>query len=88
MEVGTESKSRKRTQLAEFWRRYRKNKTAVIGLILLVLIVGMAIFADLIVPYEKCIEQVGADRLQGPSMAHFFGTDEYGRDLFGRIVHG
>lgn len=81
-------KSRKHAQLAEFWRRYRKNKTAVLGLIILVLIVGMAIFADLIVPYEKCIEQVGADRLQGPSMAHFFGTDEYGRDLFARIVHG
>lgn len=81
-------KSRKHAQLAEFWRRYRKNKTAVLGLILLVLIVGMAVFADLIVPYEKCIEQVGMDRLQGPSMAHFFGTDEYGRDLFARIVHG
>ena len=60
----------------------------MVGLILLVLIVGMAVFADLIVPYEKCIEQVGADRLQWPSAAHFFGTDEYGRDLFARIVHG
>ena len=79
---------RKHTQLAEFWRRYRKNKTAVIGLVLLVLIIGMALFADLIVPYSKCIEQVGMDRLQGPSLAHFFGTDEYGRDLFARIVHG
>ena len=82
------SKSRKHAQLSEFWRRYKKNKTAVMGLILLVMIVGMALFADLIVPYEKCIEQVGADRLQGPSMAHFFGTDEFGRDLFARVVHG
>lgn len=88
MEVETVSKSRKHAQLAEFWRRYRKNKTAVMGLILLTLIVGMAIFADVIIPYAKCIEQVGADRLQGPSAAHFFGTDEYGRDLFARIVHG
>lgn len=82
------AKSRKHAQLSEFWRRYRKNKTAVLGLILLVFIVGMAIFADLIVPYEKCIEQVGADRLQGPSLQHIFGTDEFGRDLFARIVHG
>ena len=79
---------RRHAQLSEFWRRFRKNRTAVVGLILLVLIVGMAVFADLIVPYEKCIEQVGADRLQWPSAAHFFGTDEYGRDLFARIVHG
>ncbi len=82
------SKTRKRAQLAEFWRRYRKNKTAVFGLILLILILSMAIFADLIVPYSKCIEQVGSERLQGPSLRHLFGTDELGRDLFARIVHG
>lgn len=73
--------SRTREQLAEFWRRFRKNKSAVAGLIILVLLVGTALFADLIVPYAKCVEQVGADRLQGPSAAHFFGTDEFGRDL-------
>ena len=80
--------TRKHAQFSEFWRRYRKNRTAVLGLCILTVIVLMAIFADLIVPYSKCIEQVGADRLQGPSAAHFFGTDEYGRDIFARIVHG
>lgn len=82
------SHSRTREQLAEFWRRFRKNKSAVAGLFILVLLVGMALFADLIVPYARCVEQVGADRLQGPSAAHFFGTDEFGRDLFARVVHG
>lgn len=80
--------SRTREQFAEFWRRFRKNKSAVAGLVILVLLVGMALFADLIVPYARCVEQVGADRLQGPSAAHFFGTDEFGRDLFARVVHG
>ena len=84
----TVQKSRKHAQLAEFWRRYRKNKTAVLGLVILIVIIGTAIFADVIVPYSKCIEQVGTDRLQGSSMTHIFGTDEYGRDLFARIVHG
>ena len=79
---------RRRSQLPEYWRRFKKNKAAVFGLVILLIIVGMAIFADLIVPYSKCIEQVGAERLQGPSLKHFFGTDEYGRDLFARIVHG
>ena len=88
MEVRAVSKSRKHAQLAEFWRRFRKNKTAVLGLVILIIILSMALFADLIVPYSKCIDQVGADRLQGPSMAHFFGTDELGRDLFARVVHG
>lgn len=82
------SHSRTREQFAEFWRRFRKNKSAVAGLIILILLVGMALFADLIVPYARCVEQVGADRLQGPSAAHFFGTDEFGRDLFARVVHG
>ena len=82
------SHSRTREQFAEFWRRFRKNKSAVAGLLILVLLVGMALFADLIVPYARCVEQVGADRLQGPSAAHFFGTDEFGRDLFARMVHG
>lgn len=82
------SHSRTREQFAEFWRRFRKNKSAVAGLIILVLLVGMALFADFIVPYARCVEQVGADRLQGPSVAHIFGTDEFGRDLFARVVHG
>ena len=79
---------KKNSQAKEIWRRYRKNKAAVLGLVILIFILGIALFADLIVPYSKCIEQVGADRLQGPSLAHFFGTDEYGRDLFARVVHG
>lgn len=76
------------SQLKEIARRYRKNKAAMLGLVILLLILGIALFADVIVPYSRCIEQVGADRLQGPSPAHFFGTDEYGRDLFARVVHG
>ena len=79
---------RKHSQLKEFWRRFRKNKTAMLGLCILLVIVSIALFADLIVPYEKCTLQVGADRLQVPSASHFFGTDELGRDLFARVVHG
>ena len=81
-------RAKKHDQLKEFWRRYKKNKAAVVGLVLLCIIVGMAVFADLIVPYAKCVEQVGADRLQWPSVAHWFGTDEFGRDVFARVVHG
>ena len=58
------NRRKKHAQLSEFWRRFRKNKAAVLGLVLLVLIIGMAVFSDLIVPYSKCLEQVGADRLQ------------------------
>ena len=82
------TRNKRNSQLKEFWRRFKKNRTAMLGLIILVVIIGMAIFADVIVPYSKCIEQVGADRLQTPNPAHWFGTDELGRDLFSRVVHG
>lgn len=81
-------KKKKHSQTREIWRRFKKNKTAMLGLCLLVLVVGIAVFADLIIPYEKAVTQDIASRLQGPGPAHFFGTDEVGRDLFARIVHG
>lgn len=82
------TKKKRNSQLPEIWRRYKKNKAAMVGLVILAFILFIAIFADLIVPYEKCIEQVGADRLQGPSAQHWFGTDDLGRDLFARVIHG
>ena len=81
-------KSRRMVQVKEFWRRFTKNKTAVLGLSIMIFILLIVIFADVIVPYSKCIEQAGAERLQGPGPKHFFGTDEYGRDLFARVIHG
>lgn len=82
------NKTKKNSQMKEIWRRFRKSKTAMLGLVLLVLILLMAIFAEVIVPYQDAITQNPANRLQGPSGEHFFGTDEIGRDLFARIVHG
>ncbi len=84
----TENKRRKSHPYREIWRQYKKNKAAMIGLVILVVILLIALGADLIVPYEKVISQSGAQRLQPPSAAHWFGTDEYGRDLFARVVHG
>ena len=72
----------------DIWRRYKKNKAAMIGLVIMIAIVLIAVCADWIVPYEKVISQSGAERLQPPSAAHWFGTDEYGRDLFARVIHG
>lgn len=84
----TLNKSRKNGQAKEIWRRYKKSKTAMLGLVLLVIILLMAIFADLIVPYEEAVTQNTSIRLQGPSAEHWFGTDEAGRDVFARVVHG
>lgn len=80
-------KSKKTNQMKEIWRRFRKSKTAMLGLCLLIFVLCIAIFADVIIPYENAISQ-SANRLDGPSATHIFGTDELGRDLFARIVHG
>lgn len=80
---------KKKSQLAEVWKRYKKNKLAVIGMIILSLLVIVSISADIICDYDtQVIEQNYKERLQTPSINHIFGTDAYGRDVFFRIVHG
>ena len=79
---------KKLSRSAEVWRRYRKSPTAMIGLAIISVIILGAIFADIIVPYDYGIKQVIPDRLQGPSLKHLFGTDDLGRDLFSRVIHG
>lgn len=69
-------------------RRLLKNKMAVAGLIIFLLLVLVAIFADVIVSYDLVKKIVGTERLQWPSSQHWFGTDELGRDIFARVVHG
>ena len=69
------------------WRRLRKNKLAVAGIIIILLVVFAAIFADVIA--KQPTEGFFADQArEGPSARHFFGTDELGRDVFSRVVHG
>lgn len=69
------------------WNEFRKNRAAVMGMSILFAIIVVAIFADFLAPYDP-IEQVYADALQGPSTAHWFGTDEFGRDIFSRVLYG
>ncbi|MDQ6596176.1 ABC transporter permease [Bacillus salipaludis] len=66
---------------------FYKNKLAVIGLAIVLFFIVLAIVAPLIAPYSYK-EQVLAERLQAPSGKHWFGTDDFGRDIFSRIVYG
>jgi len=78
---------KKRSQWGMVWRRLRRNKMAMAGLMILALLVVIAIFAPLIAPYTYDYQQLG-NRLQSPSADHWFGTDSLGRDIFSRIVYG
>ncbi len=66
---------KKKSRAGEIWRRFRKNKLAVFGMILFALILLVAIFADAIVNYSVATTQVAADRLLSPNAEHWFGTD-------------
>ncbi|MEZ5931215.1 MAG: ABC transporter permease [Alphaproteobacteria bacterium] len=69
------------------WLNFRGNITAMIGLGIIVLLLLTALFAPLLATHAPTV-QVLADRLQPPSAAHWLGTDELGRDIWSRIVHG
>ncbi len=87
MKKQTEFSDLKRGRGKEIWRLFRRNKPAMIGLVLFLIIVLIAIFADVIIDEEQCYAFSG-DPLESPSAAHLFGTDNLGRDLFARLVHG
>jgi ABC-type dipeptide/oligopeptide/nickel transport system permease subunit len=72
---------------ADVWRRFRRNRLAMVGLGFIVLLVLVAIFAPLIAPYSITERTSGSAR-QGPSLDHLFGTDNIGRDVFSRVVYG
>ena len=85
----TENLGVKRSLLYDTWLRLLKNKAAVVGLVFMVLLILVAIFADFIYDYDtEVIAQNIKERLIAPCLAHPFGTDEFGRDLLARVVHG
>ncbi|HIP61519.1 MAG TPA: ABC transporter permease subunit [Sulfurovum sp.] len=79
--------------MRDFFKQYKKNKSAVVGLVIVIILLILAIFAPFIsshLPYEQTL----ADRLlppmweEGGISTYFLGTDDFGRDLFTRIIYG
>jgi ABC-type dipeptide/oligopeptide/nickel transport system permease subunit len=69
------------------WKRLKRNKLALFGLSIVILLILVAIFAPLIAPYDP-IDRVKEDSLQPPSAKYWFGTDILGRDIFSRVIYG
>ena len=82
---------RSRVQTEGLWRgvfrRLLRNRGALIGLALLALMLLVALAADFAAPYEPNTIAPGSE-LQAPSGTHLFGTDQFGRDILSRIMHG
>jgi len=68
-------------------RMCRQNKLAAFSAVVILIILLMAVFAPVIAPYGEA-EQDLLNRLQAPSVAHWLGTDELGRDVFSRLLYG
>jgi peptide/nickel transport system permease protein len=70
-----------------FFRRFRRSKTAVVGLVIIIVCVLMALLAPLIAPDNPTQISLG-ESLQSPSLTHLLGTDELGRDTLSRLLWG
>jgi len=89
MTANGEQVVKKQNLALETWRRLAKNWSAMVGLAIVIVLVFCAIFADALYNYnDVVIKQNISNRLQAPSSEHPMGTDEVGRDVLARIVHG
>jgi ABC-type dipeptide/oligopeptide/nickel transport system permease subunit len=71
----------------EYIRAFLRNRLSVLGLILVMTMVAGGILAPVLAPYEPNAIAM-ADKFQGPSTRHLMGTDQFGRDLFSRVLYG
>ncbi|RWA77433.1 nickel transporter permease [Mesorhizobium sp.] len=70
------------------WRRFSANRLAFVGLLIIIGLLVVAAFADVLAPYSPTVGDLKNARLLAPSAAHWFGTDDLGRDIYSRIVYG
>ena len=86
MESTQKTKSRSQWGLIVF--RFKKNKLAVVGLVVIVILILVCTAAPLFINYEDVYKQSLSNRFISPNAQHWLGTDQYGRDLFARILYG
>jgi peptide/nickel transport system permease protein len=75
------------SQRQRAWRSFASNRTAVIGLVMILLIVAIAVAAPLLAPHDPLAQSV-RDRLHGPQLDHLLGRDDKGRDILSRVIFG
>jgi len=80
---------KKKSQLKAIWIRFKKNRLGMFGLIVFTLMLTAVLGADLYLNYEnQAITQQLSIRFTPPSAGHILGTDQFGRDVFARVVYG
>ena len=76
-----------RTPLGEFWRRFRRQRLALIAAVVILAVVLSAVFAPWVAPFDPAMPDYDS-LMDGPSALHWLGTDAYGRDILSRIIWG
>lgn len=79
--------TKKRSQFSYVWHYLKRDRLAMLGLCVLTVLVACALFAPLIAPYDYALQDY-LSMNQAPSLKHLFGTDNFGRDIFSRVVFG
>lgn len=85
--VEKKKKKKKSSPWREVWKRLKRNKLSMAGLIVLGIIIFISIVAKWIIPYDYAAQDITAI-MQFPSAEHWFGTDNFGRDIFSRVLYG
>ena len=85
--MAAKQKDRSASEWAEVWRRLKKNRMAMVGLVILILLILMAIFADVLAP-AGFNDQSIPRRNKAPSSEYWMGTDNFGRSILDRAIHG
>jgi len=86
-EPGKPGKERSRSQFADMWRRFKKNKLAMVGLVVVGTLVVLALIQPFISPYDP-YDQNLMNTLAPPGGEHIMGTDSLGRDLYSGLLYG
>jgi len=81
------AKQKKNRNKKEIWHRFKKNKAAIFGMVTLAFLTFIAIFASVVAPYSYDQQDL-SNMLSGPTVEHWFGTDNFGRDILSRVIYG
>ncbi len=77
-----------RNPLLELWKRIKKSRMAMTGLVIITIVIAVAILAPIISPYDPYKQNLSIRLFKIGSPGHILGTDEYGRDLLSRLIYG
>src|SRR5215212_6928416 len=87
LDTALDSQAARRPRRQSLWGSIRRQRLAMTGAILVALFAFVALIGPQVAPFGPT-EQFTADRLQPPSATYLFGTDEFGRDIFSRLLYG